>query len=138
MFIFSIRVYNIGYMDQAEGAPQPTERVDYRAIAGELGVVITPEMQAVVDEIKDLESGSDQFGELLGRIQMLAEAEIDKLDKSARAKAQIGLIVATSAVLREAGMDEAASENMADALDYAENMGFDFSAKILRDVIDLR
>jgi len=112
-------------MDQAERAPQRIERVDYRAIAAELGVAITPEMQVVVDQIKNLEAGSEQFGELLGRFQMLAEAEIDKLDQDARARAQIGLIVATSDVLREAGMEEEASENMADAQDYATNMGFD-------------
>ncbi len=112
-------------MDQAEKAPQPAEKVDYRAIAAELGVSFTPEMQAVVDEIKGLEAGSERFGELLGRFQELAEAEIDKLDQQARAKAQIGLIVATSDVLREAGMDEDAVENMADARDYAANMGLD-------------
>lgn len=122
---FACWVYNSFNMDQAERAPQQIERVDYRAIAAELGVAITPEMQVVVDQIKNLEAGSEQFGELLGRFQMLAEAEIDKLDQDARARAQIGLIVATSDVLREAGMEEEASENMADAQDYATNMGFD-------------
>ncbi len=112
-------------MDQAERAPQPVERIDYRAIAAELGVVVTPEMQVVIDEIKNLEVGNEQFGELLGRFQILAETEIDKLEQDARAKAQIGLIVATSDVLREAGMEDAASENMADARDYATNMGFE-------------
>ena len=118
-------------MDQAEKAPQPAEKVDYRAIAAELGVNITPEMQTVVDEIIDLEAGSERFGELLGRFQELAEAEIDKLDQQSRAKAQIGLIVATSDVLREAGMEDAAEENMADARDYATNMGFgDIAVKL--------
>ncbi len=112
-------------MDQAERAPQPVERVDYRAIAAELGVAITPEMQAVIDEIKGLEAGSERFGELLGQFQDLASEAIDALDQGSRERAQIGLIVETSDVLREAGMEDAASENMADARDYATNMGFE-------------
>ena len=126
-------------MDQAEKAPQPIEKIDYRAIAAELGVNITPEMQTVVDEIKGLEAGSERFGELLGKFQQLAEAEIDRLGKQAlakaeevygdalkvRVKAQIGLVVATSDLLRMAGMEDAAEESMDNAREYATNLGFD-------------
>lgn len=115
-----------------ESEPKQVERIDYRSLAAEFGVTVTPEMQTVVDEIKALEAGSERFGKLLGRFQELAEAEIDRMDQDSRSRAQIGLIVATSDVLREAGMEEEAEENLEDARSYANNMGFDDLAEKLK------
>jgi|SRR3989344_2702465 len=66
--------------------------------------------------------------------QLSAEEVINQLPPEDFAKGQIGLIIAQATMFQEAGWDKRFQEDIADALAYAEGMGFDNIAQAIKSI----
>lgn len=114
-----------------------TPEITLNTLAGELGFHETDKLTSL--RIAAIEASTTGDVELITRIiadyQQHAELAVSELTGEDYARAQIGLIVATATLRRDSGRTEACRNDMQDALEYAQNMGYDGIAQLLDDVI---